>query len=155
MQRITISLDETLGDELDKMALERGYTSRSEAMRDLVRDGLERWRGEQTSSAHCVASLSYIVDRRIRALPARLAEMQHANHDLVTASTVVRLDHYHSLETVILRGTGAQVATFANQVRSERGIRFGAINMLQVSATDAHDHAEEHVHHGHPHFSPL
>jgi len=155
MQRITISLDETLGDELDKMALGRGYTSRSEAMRDLVRDGLERWRGEQTSGAHCVANLSYIVDRRIRALPARLAEMQHANHDLVTASTVVRLDHYHSLETVILRGKDSAVEAFANQIRSERGIRFGAINMLQVSATDAHDEPEGHVHHGHPHLSPL
>lgn len=155
MQRITISLEETLGDELDQMASERGYASRSEAMRDLVRDGLERWRSEAQPAAYCVANLSYIVDRRIRALPTRLADMQHAHHDLVAASTAVRLDHYHSLETLILRGSGAAVAAFANQVRSERGIRFGAINMLQVSATDSHEGADEHVHHGHQHLSPL
>ena len=47
MQRITISLDETLGEALDRMTADRAYGSRSEAVRDLVREGLERWRIEQ------------------------------------------------------------------------------------------------------------
>lgn len=155
MQRITISLDEALSGELDEMARERRYPSRSEAMRDLVRDGLERWREEQCEGTHCVANLSFIVDRRTRMLSQRLAEMQHAHHDLVASSTVVRLDHYHSLESVILKGTTAAVRAFADKVRAERGIRFGAINLLQVSPTEEHDHAEDHVHSGHHHLSPV
>ena len=155
MQRITISLDDDLGHALDHMVRDKGYASRSEAMRDLVRDGLQRWRDEQSDGRHCVANLSYIVDRRVRSLPQRLAEMQHAHHDLIAASTVVRLDHYHSLESVILKGTRADVQLFADAVRSERGIRLGAINMLQVTPTDAHDHEGDHHHHGHHHLSPL
>jgi len=155
MQRITISLDDALGDELDQMAQDRRYASRSEAVRDLVREGLERWREEGSEGSHCVANLSYIVDRRVRSLPQRLAEMQHAHHDLVAASTVVRLDHYHSLESVILKGSTADVRAFSDAVRSERGIRFGAINLLQVAPTDAHDRDDTHSHHGHHHLSPL
>jgi CopG family transcriptional regulator, nickel-responsive regulator len=155
MQRITISLDDSLSEALDRMAQERGYASRSEAMRDLVRDGLERWQDELSEGGHCVANLSYIVDRRVRSLPQRIAEMQHAHHDLVATSTIVRLDHYHSLESVILKGTSAEVRAFADAIRSERGIRFGAINMLQVMPTDEHEHDDDHDHHGHHHLSPM
>jgi len=155
MQRITISLDEALADALDRMAEDRRYASRSEAMRDLVREGLERWRDEQVEGDYCVANLSYIVDRRTRALPQRIADLQHAHHDLVASSTVVRLDHDHSLESVILKGATAAVRAFADRIRSERGVRFGAINMLQVSPADEHRHAEDHAHHGHHHLSPI
>lgn len=154
MQRITISLDDALARSLDGMAQERLYASRSEAVRDLVREGLERWRGERQDDGHCVANLSCVVDRRVRALPLRLAEMQHAHHDLVAARTTIVLDHYHSLETFVLKGPTQAVRAFADALRSERGVQFGAINLLQVEPADTHDDAGDHSHHGHKHLSP-
>jgi CopG family transcriptional regulator, nickel-responsive regulator len=155
MQRITISLDESLANTVDQMSAQRGYTSRSEAMRDLVREGLERWREEALEAAYCVGCLSYIVDRRVRSLPQRIADLQHSHHDLVATSTVVRLDHFYSLETVILRGRTEAVRDFADSIRSERGVRFGAINMLQVSHHDEHHEVNDHGDAGHQHLSPL
>lgn len=155
MQRITISLDDALGEALDQMVGERSYASRSEAMRDIVRSGLEQWRAEEDGDTHCVANLSYIVDSRVRSLPPRLLEMQHAHHDLIIASTVARLDHHHSLESVMLKGAVRAVHAFADAVRSARGIRFGAINLLRVSPTDRHHGDGHHVHDGHHHLSPL
>ncbi|MET0372501.1 MAG: nickel-responsive transcriptional regulator NikR [Sphingobium sp.] len=155
MQRITISLDEALGEALDQMAQARGYGSRSEAMRDLVRDGLERWRGEDGQGSHCVANLSYVVDRRVRGLPQLIADVQHAHHDLIASSMIVRLDHDHSLETVVLQGSTDAVRAFADQVRSERGVRLGSLNMLAVTPTDDHHHEHDHQHRGHHHLSPL
>lgn len=154
MQRITISIDENLAETMDRMALDRGYTSRSEAMRDLVRDGLERWHAEQASGDHCVATLAYVVDRNVRSLPQRLAEMQHASHDLITSSMVVRLDHVHSLETLVLNGAMAAVRAFADRIRSERGVLLASFNMFQVALTDEHVHAEDEHHHRHYHLSP-
>lgn len=155
MQRITISIDEALGVTLDQMAHDRGYTSRSEAIRDLVREGLERWGAESSDGDHCAANFSYIVDRRVRALPQRLAEMQHAHHDLIASSMVVRLDHFHSFESVILKGTTGAVRAFADRVRSERGIRLGSVNLLRVKTSEDHAHDGDHVHHGHHHLSPM
>jgi len=154
MQRITISIDEPLAEALDAMAQERAYTSRSEAMRDLVRDGLERWRAEHAPMSHCVANLSYVFDRGIRSLPQRLADMQHAAHDLVASSTAVRLDHTNTLESVILRGSADAVRHFADHVRAERGVRLASFSMVQVEPGDAHDHPHDHHHHGHLHLTP-
>ncbi len=154
MQRVTISLSDTLGDALEELVADRGYQSRYEAVRDLIRDGVEQWRHERQQGHHCVANLSYIVDRRVRSLPQRLTEMQHAHHDLVATSTVVRLDHFNSLESVILKGPTAKVRAFADQVRAERGVRFGAVNMLLVTPADDHDGPGDHHHCNHAHLSP-
>ena len=154
MQRITISIDEPLAEALDAMAEERAYASRSEAVRDLVRDGLERWRAEHAEMAQCVANLSYVYDRSVRSLPQRLADMQHAAHDMVVATTAVRLDHVNSLESVILRGTAAAVRHFADHVRAERGVRLSSFSMVEVEPGDAHHHPHDHHHHGHLHLTP-
>lgn len=154
MQRITISLDDDLSENFDALIGQRAYQSRSEAVRDILRDAIEGWRQENSQSQYCVANLSYVFDRRIRNLPQRLAELQHAHHDLVSATMLVRLDHAHSLESVMLKGRTAEVKMFADKIRAERGVRFGSINLLDVQTDHDHDDAEPHHHHGHAHLSP-
>ena len=41
MQRVTITLDDDLMADLDRIIAARGYQNRSEAIRDLARSGLE------------------------------------------------------------------------------------------------------------------
>ncbi|MET0375431.1 MAG: nickel-responsive transcriptional regulator NikR [Rhizorhabdus sp.] len=155
MQRITISIGDALSGALEDIRRERGYQTRSEAIRDLVRDGIERWREERVDAEFCVANLSYVFDRRTRALAQRLAEMQHAHHDLVVACTAVRLDHFHTLESVMLKGKAAAVRLFADTVRAERGVRSGSVNLLMVDSHDHHHGAGDHAHEGHAHLSPI
>lgn len=155
MRRVTLSLSEALSADIDALAHERQYRSRSEAVRDLVRDGLEQWRAETREGAYCVASLSYVVDRRVAALARRLIELQHAHHDLVASATVVRLDHYFSIESLILKGPTVAVRAFADRLRAERGVRSGMLNLLGVAPGDSHDGPHDHSHDGHAHFSPL
>jgi CopG family transcriptional regulator, nickel-responsive regulator len=40
MQRITITIDDDLLTEVDRLVAKRGYQNRSEAIRDLARGGL-------------------------------------------------------------------------------------------------------------------
>lgn len=155
MQRITISVSDALGTALDDIRCERGYQTRSEAVRDLVRDGIERWHEENAQAELCVANLSYVFDRRVRSLAQRLADMQHAHHDLVAATITVRLDHFHSMESIILKGTGAAVRAFSDKVRAERGVRSGSVNLLRVESHDEHEEAAAHRHDGHAHLSPV
>ena len=154
MQRVTISLDEDLADEFDRLIRDRGYQSRSEGVRDLVRGAVEGWRGEQAESDECVASLSYVYNRRIRTLPQRLSELQHRSHDLIVSTSHMVLDHDHTLETVMLRGKAALVRGFADKVCAERGVRSGAVNLVAVELNDTHDHPDAHSHHGQSHMSP-
>jgi CopG family nickel-responsive transcriptional regulator len=96
MQRITVSFDEPLAAALDGYLEATGYRSRSEGVRDIVRDTMGRANNERASHRHSVANLSYIYDRRVRRLASRLSELQHAHHDLVAATTSLPLDHSSS-----------------------------------------------------------
>ena len=155
MQRITISIDETLAAAFDQILQAKGANSRSEGVRDLVREAVRGWEeARDDGHAHCVASLSYIYDRETRVLAQRLSDMQHAHHDLIISTHIVRLDHRHSMESVFLRGPVATVRAFAEQVRAERGVRFGALNLVGVDHDDRHDHPHEHSHAGHAHLHP-
>lgn len=155
MQRITISIDDNLADELDSMADRRGYASRSEALRDIVRARVERWRQDDSVAEFCVANLSYVYDRRVRTLPARLSELEHAHHDMVVSSATLRLDHFDSLVTVMLKGTSKAVQALADRITTQRGVRLAKLNLIAVEPGDRHESAGDHHHHGNEHLSPV
>jgi CopG family nickel-responsive transcriptional regulator len=155
MQRLTISIDDGLAAEFDSLTAEQGYTSRSEAMRDLVRQAVEARRLAETDAGFCVANLSYIYDHGVRDLPKRLNDVQHAHHHLVVSTMHSHLDHDSCLETSILKGPVKAVRALADAIKIERGVRFAALNLISVNPNDRH--ADEHGMHDHGasgHFSP-
>ena len=154
MERITMSIDETLAREFDALIARRGYASRSEAMRDLLRRELETQRGASDGDGWCVANLSYVYNHHQRDLTERLTEAQHAHHDLVVASTHVHLDHDNCLETVILKGRTEAVRAFAQRVEAETGVRHGQLNVIGVDTDDRHRGFKARSHAGHLHFVP-
>lgn len=154
MQRVTVSLDESLAHDFDELSQARGYQNRSEAVRDLMRQAVEARRLERHASKFCVANLSYIFNHHERALSERLTEAQHAHHDLVVSSMHVHLDHENCLESVMLKGATDAVRHFADHVRAERGVRFGNLNLVSVDAGDRHTGGAPHTHKGHGHLSP-
>jgi CopG family nickel-responsive transcriptional regulator len=154
VQRITISIDDDLAEAFDALVKLRGYQSRSEGVRDLVREAVQDWRADQPGSTYSVANLSYIYDRRTRVLAQRLSELRHDHHDLIAAVAAIHLDHDHTLESVMLKGETDAVRAFADRLRAERGVRFGAVNLIDVAAHDHHEHDHAHSHSGHAHLSP-
>lgn len=132
MDRYTISLDEALAAEFDRLIRSRGYTNRSEAIRDILRRELEAERLARAEAPYCVASLSYVYNHHERQLAERLTEQQHHAHDLVVSTLHVHLDHDHCLEAVVLRGATEEVRRFADRLTAERGVRHGQLNLIPV-----------------------
>ena len=119
MQRFTISLDDRLAEEFDRLIAERGYDNRSEAVRDLLRHELDHARLKAGLAAHCVAALSYVYNHHERELSERLTALQHGHHDLTVSAMHVHLDHDHCLETVVLRGdTAAEIPRLVATART-------------------------------------
>lgn len=140
MQRFTISLDEDLALAFDQLIRSRGYTNRSEAIRDMLRQELEHTRLAREEAPHCVASLSYVYNHHERQLAERLTEQQHHAHDLVVSTMHVHLDHDHCLEAVILRGATEEVRRFADRLSAERGVRHGQLNLIPVDSESVLPH---------------
>ena len=140
MRRMTISMDDDLADLFDQFMEEKGYTSRSEAIRDLLRGEIGREGVAEGTARECVGTRSYVFNHHERQLASRLAAMHHDHHDVTVSAMHAHLDHDNCLETVILRGPTKTVVEFAESVIAEKGVRHGKINVIPVDA-DAHGHS--------------
>ena len=153
MQRLTVTLDDELVAELDRMIALRGYQNRSEALRDLARAGLRQTIGDSGESGNCVAALVYVYDHHARELSKRLTAIFHDHHELSHSAIHVHLDHGSCMEVAILRGDEAHVRHLADHVIAERGVRHGRLVIVPVrEETERHAHPGEGRHrHTHLH----
>ena len=135
LKRFSISLDEKLLDQFDNYIRPRGYSNRSEAVRDLIRKALvcEEW--EQDSEVVGVVSIVY--NHHQPQLQEKITELQHKYHHSITSSTHVHMDHHNCLEVTIVKGRASQVRELAEQLMALRGVKDGN---LAMSSTGGHLH---------------
>ena len=150
MQRVTVTLDDDLMAELDRVIESRGYQNRSEAIRDLARAGLKQASIETGTISNSIGVLSYVFDHEARELSRRLTSTFHDHHNLTVSSLHVHLDDRNCLEVGILKGPPAQVQHFAEHVISERFVRYGQLHIMPVMEGEDEDHGHSHGH-GHDH----
>jgi CopG family nickel-responsive transcriptional regulator len=152
MQRTTITLDDDLDARVDRHMKERGYGNRSEAIRDLVRAGLEEEGSRGAPDKPCIAAAVYVYDHEERDLARRLTGIGHEHHDLSLATLHVHLDHDSCLEVTVLRGSSGEVRHYADHVIAERGVRYGRLVTVPVEfAAEAHAHGQRSSRHPHVH----
>jgi CopG family transcriptional regulator, nickel-responsive regulator len=126
MERYTVTIQSELLARFDDLIEKRGYTNRSEAIRDLVRDALveEEWAREGDKVA---AIVTLVYDHHIPDLANRLTGLQHHHPGLVVAATHIHLDNDNCLEVVILRGESGKVKHLAEKMIALRGIKHGKV----------------------------
>ena len=129
--RFGVSLEEPLLADFDRLIEEKGYTSRSEAFRDLIRDYLvqadwSRLTGEQ------VATLTLVYNHEYREITDRLTDMQHDTPGLVVCTTHVHLTTHTCLEVIVLRGEAAQISKIADKLIATRGVQHGKLTMTTL-----------------------
>lgn len=128
LTRISISLESALLDAFDKVCTAKGYATRSEAIRDLIRDHLIRdeARGGD-GAAEQVAVVTLVYDHHARELAARLIDKQHHHHELVVSSLHVHLGERHCLEVSVLRGPAHEVRHLGEELLATKGVLHGEI----------------------------
>lgn len=144
MQRISISIDDELLEIIDALSQQRGYTSRSEALRDIVRDSVMREKAAENGDAPCFATLSYVYEHETRDLARRLTNAQHHHHDLSVTTLHVHVNEHDCLEVVILKGKVREIRAFADSVTTQRGVRLHSLHIMPMDAmsgdSDNHHH---------------
>lgn len=129
MQRITITIDDALLASVDRLCERRGYGSRSEAVRDIVREAVAPARAQDAGSAPCYGALSYVYSHSIRDLARRLTDEGH-HHGVSVASLHVHLSRDDCLEVAVLRGSVCALQTYADSVTTQRGVRYGHLHLI-------------------------
>lgn len=137
LQRIGISLDDSLLEQFDALIAERGYTNRSEALRDLIREQLvaRGWAELEESGEDRIAVVTLVYEHDSMDLAKRLTHIQHKDPQAVVSALHIHMDHHNCLEVLILRGQARQILRMAEQIVAVRGVKFGKI----VPATTGQD----------------
>jgi CopG family nickel-responsive transcriptional regulator len=132
LARFSVSLPESLLDELDAMVKRRGYASRSQAVAALARDGLVEY-AAQLGTASVAGTISLVYDHRKTGLQARLAAIQHKYYLLVVTSMHVHLEHHHYMEVLLVQGPAEQLQTLANELVTVRGVKQGKLSLTATA----------------------
>ena len=133
MQRVTVTLDDDLMGEIDRFMETRGYSNRSEAVRDLARAGLAHGVEAVGETRLCIATFTFVFDPETRRLAERLAVAYRDRADFRATRLQRPLPGGEVFETALLEGSTAAVRAFAERVRAERGVHDGALTVVPVA----------------------
>jgi CopG family nickel-responsive transcriptional regulator len=125
--RFGVSLEKGLLEKFDALIAQRGYASRSEAFRDLIRSSLieKKWKaGEEVAGA-----VTLVYDHHRKDLMGRITDIQHEYNHLIISAQHIHLDYDHCLEIIAVRGPAADAERLADSLRSIKGVKHGTVSM--------------------------
>lgn len=135
--RIGVSLEPELLKDFDKVISKKGYVSRSEAIRDLVRDSLaeNEWKNDKE---YMCGVIVMVYDHSVTAIGEKLTSLQHESMQNINTSTHIHLDHDKCMEVLIVEGELGQLKTLANDISAIKGVLRCKLTM--ASQTSGHVH---------------
>jgi CopG family nickel-responsive transcriptional regulator len=126
--RFGVSAEEELMINFDRLSADKGYSNRSEALRDLMRDALVQARLEKfPDTADVLGSLTLVYDHHARELSERMNEIQHERHGLVVSVLHIHISHEDCMEVIALRGRAGAIRELANSLLSLKGVKHGKL----------------------------
>ena len=133
LSRIGVAIDADLLQKFDKLIASRGYSNRSEAFRDLIRDELVERSWEQPDS-NVVGTVTLVYDHHVRMLSDRLTDLQHSHFHHILSTLHVHLDHNNCLEVLVVKGRASAVKKIADALISTKGVKHGRLTITSSGA---------------------
>ena len=124
--RFGISLENPLLKRFDRLIQKKGYASRSEAIRDLIRDSLvtEEWESYTTET---VGTITLVYSHDTRELTDNLTDLQHRFHQAIMSAMHIHLDEHNCLEVIVVKGKAKDIKAIADKLIGTRGVKHGKL----------------------------
>jgi len=134
--RFSVSLESDLLEQFEQYCRQQQYATRSEAIRQLLRDKLtaDAW---ESNSQDVAGTLTLVYDHHRPQLRDRMTQLQHDNPEMVIATLHAHLNHDLCLEVIVLRGPAARLRTMAAHLRGLKGIHKGELVIASAEPDDA------------------
>lgn len=123
LMRIGVSLPDNLLDRFDNIIEKRGYSSRSEGIRDAIRNYIMHYEWMNEVEGERIGVITLIYDHDQRGLVNNLTDIQHEYMSMIKSSVHVHLDHDNCLELIMLQGDGKQVKEVAEKMMALKGVK--------------------------------
>ncbi|HUT11063.1 MAG TPA: nickel-responsive transcriptional regulator NikR [Thermoguttaceae bacterium] len=137
--RFSVSLEDDLLEQFDRYCREQQFATRSEAVRQLIRETLtaHAWESE---SADAAGTLTLVYDHHRAQLGDRLTRLQHDHAEMVVSTLHAHLTCDLCLEVIVLRGPAGKLKEIAAQLRGLKGIYKGELVMASAQGRPTHEH---------------
>jgi len=131
LSRFSVSLPTALLKDLDQMVQQKGYTNRSLAIADMIRDGLVSHR-QQTGEGEVAGTVTLLFDHHRSHVQETLTRMQHDHLHQVISTFHVHLNHDNCLEVIVVRGEARLVKKLADRLIAAKGVKHGKLTITSV-----------------------
>ena len=110
------------------MITKKGYSNRSEAIRDLIRDSLVQLEWE-SGNKECIGTITIVYSHHRNELLDTLTEIQHNFHTSIISSIHVHMDEHNCLEVIVVKGKGAEIKKIADRLIVPKGVKHGKLTV--------------------------
>ncbi len=116
--RTGISFEPKLLDLFDKFIKDEGYSNRSEAISDIIRDRLFHRHEKQV-----VGTIKVVYDQHVGHYSKNVSNLQHDYHCQIVSSMHVYLDHHNCLELILVKGRIERIRKLLDKIKNTKGVR--------------------------------
>jgi CopG family nickel-responsive transcriptional regulator len=132
VERVGVSFDPDLLERFDDLIRKKGYGSRSEALRDLVRGSIIESEA-RTGEGDVIGTLTYVYNHHESDANNRLMELQHRHVNEIQSTTHVHIDLDMCLEVLIVKGNSQEVVSLSDSIKAIKGVKHGELVITRVS----------------------
>ncbi len=132
--RFGVSIDQNLLENFDRLNSERGYATRSEALRDLIREALIQQKIETDSATKVLGSLTLVYDHHARNLSQEMGAIQHDFHENILSVMHLHVSHDDCMEIIAVSGIVSEIVNLSNRLLSLKGIKNGKLFLTLPSS---------------------
>jgi CopG family nickel-responsive transcriptional regulator len=126
IERFGVSVESKLLQKFDMLIKSKGYTTRSEAIRDLMREEIVESDAE-LENAEGFGSLTLVYDHDAGDVVEKLLHIQHEFHDHIISTTHIHIDAEHCMEMIALRGKISEIKKIGDRLRALKGVLYGKL----------------------------
>ena len=135
--RIGVSLEPELLKSFDESISKKGYVSRSEALRDLVRDSLAEntWKNDD---AEMIGVFIVVIDLRVTNVLEKVDTIYRSHISILSHSNSVPVDNFSKMDVVICSGKLHELRKFLSDVTSIKGVLRGKLASITPGSCNVH-----------------
>ena len=124
LKRFGVSLEDDLLEQFDKLCDKQGYTNRSEAIRDLIRNALikKEW---IEGNLETTGVVMIVYNHHQYHMAQKITNIQHEHYTNIIASLHSHLDHHNCVELILLKGKAKEIRQISDNIISTKGVKYG------------------------------
>jgi len=130
LSRIGISLPESLLEKFDVIIKKRGYSSRSEGIRDAIRGYIRYYDWMSSVEGERVATITLAYNHKQKGVEDVLGNIQHKYLDIIRSTVHVHLENENCMEVIILEGEGKKIKEIFENLINNKGLKYVKLNTI-------------------------